>query len=282
LRRARKEAGISVDEISHDLHLDRGVVLALEADDHEFLGAPVFVGGDLRSYARRLHLDEDDVVAGLQVAEPAPEEFRTLSARKEVKLGANFANFLLWVLAGLVALAGLVYLTVGDEPAPATETDKGEFVAPVDRSESALLPDGLELDDRAPDDRAPDDNGQVSSEIEQGAAASAVEEALTDMPAEVVAAGEVAATMWLSFSFTEDCWVELSDAENRLLYGMEKSGAVVTIEGVAPFRLFLGNVNGVSIRAQGQDFPIPRSSLSGNKTARIVITEANVAAVTEQ
>ena len=79
LRRAREEAGVSVDEISHDLHLDRAVVLALESDDYESLGAPVFVRGYLRSYARRLHLDEDDVVAGWQVAEPEAEEFSTHS-----------------------------------------------------------------------------------------------------------------------------------------------------------------------------------------------------------
>ena len=94
LRAAREERGLSVDEVAHDLHLDRNIILALESADYEGLGAPVFVRGYLRSYARLLELPEEDIVAAFDAPEIEPDEFRTRSMHTEVKPGANLVNFI--------------------------------------------------------------------------------------------------------------------------------------------------------------------------------------------
>ena len=86
LREVRESRELSIDEVAHDLHLSREIVLALEEGDYESLGAAVFVRGHLRSYARLLELPEDEVLAGFKVSEPPPEEFRTLSAPSVVPL----------------------------------------------------------------------------------------------------------------------------------------------------------------------------------------------------
>ena len=80
----------------------------------------------------------------------------------------------------------------------------------------------------------------------------------------------------LSFSFTEECWVEITDAENRLLYGLEKAGNTVTVTGKPPFRLFLGNIRGVTMRVEDQPFAIPGVSLTGNNTARFSIEASDI------
>ncbi|TDJ42247.1 MAG: helix-turn-helix domain-containing protein, partial [Gammaproteobacteria bacterium] len=64
LRNAREALGITIDEVAHELHLSREVVLSLEAGDYETLGPPVFVRGHLRSYARLVELPEEAVVEG--------------------------------------------------------------------------------------------------------------------------------------------------------------------------------------------------------------------------
>ena len=69
LRGAREARGISIDDVVHDLHLSRDVVLALEEGDYDSLGAPVFVRGHLRSYARLLELPEDAILDQYQVSE---------------------------------------------------------------------------------------------------------------------------------------------------------------------------------------------------------------------
>jgi cytoskeleton protein RodZ len=263
LRAAREARGISVDEVAHDLHLDREIILSLEAADYAVLGAPVFVRGYLRSYAHLLGLPEDEIVAGVAVPDPGPEEFRTMSTRTEVKQGASMVNFVLWVLLAIVVLAGVVYLLVGDDKRPVSEIDKGEFVAPA--TTSAI--DATVVED-------------IAAEEMLATGAAVIEpEVAVDEPAELVV--EMPLLVQLKLTFTEECWVEVSDAHNRLLYGLEKPGTSVNVEGVPPFRLFLGNVNSVTLELGGEVFDVPRSSQRGNNTARFVISAAEVPGATQ-
>ena len=58
---ARREQQISVLEVAKELHLDEPKVRALERNEFEVLGAPVFAKGHLRKYAQLVGVDEDDV-----------------------------------------------------------------------------------------------------------------------------------------------------------------------------------------------------------------------------
>jgi len=263
LRAAREARGISVDEVAHDLHLDREVILSLEAADYAVLGASVFVRGYMRSYAHLLGLPEEEIVAAIAVADPDPEEFRTMSTRTEVKPGASMINFVLWVLLAIVVLAGVVYLLVGDDKGPVSEIDKGEFVAPT--TPAAI--DSTVIENIAPE------------EMLESEAVVIEPETAVDEPAELVV--EMPLLVQLKLTFSEECWVEVSDAHNRLLYGLEKPGTSVNVEGVPPFRVFLGNVNSVTLELGGEVFDVPRSSQRGNDTARFVISAADVPGATQ-
>jgi len=72
LREARVEAGLSVAEVAARLRMQLRMVAALEAEDWERLGAPVFIRGQLRSYLRLLKLPESlaDDVSGAHVRPP--------------------------------------------------------------------------------------------------------------------------------------------------------------------------------------------------------------------
>lgn len=54
---ARQAAGLACEDVAARLKMPLRVVRALEADDATVLGAPVFVRGQLRSYARLLEID---------------------------------------------------------------------------------------------------------------------------------------------------------------------------------------------------------------------------------
>jgi len=71
LRQARQAAGLSLEEVAGRLHMPVQVVAALEQEHWERLGAPVFVRGQLRSYARLLGVNLDGL---LQQARIAPVE----------------------------------------------------------------------------------------------------------------------------------------------------------------------------------------------------------------
>ena len=258
LRAARETQGISVDDVAHDLHLDREIIVALESADYGVLGAPVFIRGYLRSYARLMGLPEEDIVAGFVVDEPQPEEFRTLSAQSVVKPGASLANFVLWVLLAIVILAGFAYLMIGDEKEPAGEVDKGEFIAPPVSPE-----------------KAESDLAEVEAESLSVTEPDAAELAIVvEQQPEPVSAEPLLVKLTLSFS--EECWVEVSDTQNRLIYGLEKPETSVTVEGEPPFRLFLGNVQAVKLELGGEAFTVPRGARFGNNTARFTINSTDV------
>ena len=62
LAEARREKQITIVEIAKELHLDEPKVRALERNDFDTLGAPVFAKGHLRKYAMLVDIDPDDVL----------------------------------------------------------------------------------------------------------------------------------------------------------------------------------------------------------------------------
>jgi cytoskeleton protein RodZ len=63
LAEARRTQKIAVLDIAKELHLDEPKVRALERNEFETLGAPVFAKGHLRKYAHLVQVDEGDVMA---------------------------------------------------------------------------------------------------------------------------------------------------------------------------------------------------------------------------
>jgi cytoskeleton protein RodZ len=317
LRDIRESRGIGIDEVAHDLHLSREVVLALEEGDYESLGAAVFVRGHLRSYARLLDLSEDDVLQGLQASEPAPEEFRTLSARSEVKSGASLSGFVLWVILGIIIVVAAVYLLLDDggQESAAKRDVKGDFQkteAVESVSQANVTDDETDADSEsiaeADNEQAPARRKQfLAAPVEDFEPDETIETTVDQVPEKVAAApvsapvpkekpkstpaAEVvvvapkpvaatlavvpAAEVRLMVTFSEECWVEISDSKRRLLYGLEKSGSVVKLVGTPPFKLFLGNAPGVSIELADKPFVIPKSRRGGN-TARFSISKDEI------
>ena len=57
---ARREQQIPVLAIAKELHLDEYKVRALESNDFEVIGAPVFAKGHLKNYAQIVKVDDTD------------------------------------------------------------------------------------------------------------------------------------------------------------------------------------------------------------------------------
>ncbi|KGM57642.1 hypothetical protein N799_00150 [Lysobacter arseniciresistens ZS79] len=74
LRAARELAGMSREQVSARLRMPVRVIEALESDDWARIGAPVFVRGQLRSYARLMGIDLEADLVQAQVGPVAPPE----------------------------------------------------------------------------------------------------------------------------------------------------------------------------------------------------------------
>lgn len=289
---AREAQGRSFDDVVHELRLDPRVVAAIEADNLEGLGAPVFVKGYLRSYARLLGLPEQDIVAAWQPVEQDPEEFRTLSMQREVKTGASLSMFLLWALLALLALGALLYLLSGNgddivqDEATSEISGQTDPVAPMLREDFVI--EEIPVAEIAADSGAigvaeEGDVGDSADAREQAAgvaepsapdtvsvAAAAVEG--TEPAQEAAPAGETE----LLVSFTAECWIELSAGGRRLLYGLEKPGRERRFSAKPPFRFFVGDADAVSIKLDGRDYVIPGSVRTGRNTARFVLNAEDI------
>ncbi len=75
-RRAREARGQTISDVAERLHI-RGVYLtAIEDEDWAAIGAPVYIRGFMRTYARYLGLDPEAAVGRLAETPPAPPESR--------------------------------------------------------------------------------------------------------------------------------------------------------------------------------------------------------------
>jgi cytoskeleton protein RodZ len=141
--------------------------------------------------------------------------------------------------------------TIGTEAATEAATEVATETITEAEAGTEAASDSLNVDNQPDSSLAP--------------AASVVAET---SPANAPAAGKVRLTL----SFSDECWVEIADSQRSLLYGLEKPGSVVDLDGVPPFKLFFGNREVVQVSLAGKPFPIPVSAADGN-TARFTIKE---------
>jgi len=76
LREAREAQGIALEDVAVRLRLMHRQIEAMETDDFESLGQPVFARGFVRNYARLLGLAPEALLARM---EGAPEEQPVIS-----------------------------------------------------------------------------------------------------------------------------------------------------------------------------------------------------------
>jgi cytoskeleton protein RodZ len=74
LRAARKQCNLGIEQVARELHLDVAIIEALENDNQAALPAPIFVQGYVRSYARLVGLQADELLRtyGEQASQPPP------------------------------------------------------------------------------------------------------------------------------------------------------------------------------------------------------------------
>ena len=111
LREEREARSLSIRQAASELHVDSLLLDALEHDDFERIGAPIFVKGHLRNYARLLGLDPKPLVdAYEQMAAGDPPEIvtrQTDGTPMEVNGGGPWLKVIGWILLVLLLLGSI-------------------------------------------------------------------------------------------------------------------------------------------------------------------------------
>lgn len=263
LRSARERSRLTILQAAEKLHVDPYILEALEAEDFEALGAPVYVKGHLRHYAEL-------------VGEPAEALFERYSQSPRIappdltriaRAIPNDAGRLVVPAATVVILfvvAGTVWwgLTLWDRqwgPHPVAIAAPRATVV----QQRQLRSRPVSLATAAPT--------RVSGPVPSAAASTAAvprhPAAAPSAKAAASAQGEIDATL----KYSADSWTEVYDATGRrLLYGMSTGPATRQLEGVPPLSVMLGDANGVTIEVGGHQASISRFVRSDH-TARFLI-----------
>jgi cytoskeleton protein RodZ len=254
LAAARREQQIPVLEIAKELHLDEYKVRALENNEFDVLGAPVFAKGHLKKYAQLVGTNAGDVMADYyrltRSAEVPPFVSERPRPRKELTPGPWIAV----VVVIVIAVSAYWWLMRPPEPVPAT--------APAQQES---LPDESEPESGAPAvvdgaDEADESTGSASADSPAIMLPDPVPEE-TAVQAEETSSPEIAeGQVRVLLTYTGDCWTEITDASGRrLLFDLGRDGRSVELSGAEPFNVLFGSPGNVTVRVNGEDFALPPS-----------------------
>ena len=258
LTEARRAQQITVLEIAKELHLDEIKVRALESNDFDVVGAPVFAKGHLRKYAQLVGADEDAVFADYNRMTRSSGVPPVVLQRPRIKQGYSPGPWIVGIIAVLIAaLASWLIFSrdvpsaaVGSEPELQQQADAAEN-APQEATEPVLL--AATTRDEAP-------AGGVLTE-------ASARDAQPGIPPQMVDDG----LLHIALSFSGECWTEISDADGqRLFFDMGRSGRDIELSGKAPISVLLGNAANANLRVNGNDYAIPATDRS-DRMARLTI-----------
>ena len=299
LRRAREAAGLSTGELASRLHLGVGLIEDLEGDRYDSLPQPAYVRGYLRAAARALNIDAAPLIEAYDaqgLSEPKldvpPAVAR--SGVAPANRGHRRAPYLLGLLI-LVALAGLIaygwfegqdVLTGARDAEPTTRAPLALQTPappePVLRAEpDAAIPDAAIPETRPPlagdaepllpETHMPVEEPPAASLPVPTPAPPPPAPRAQPAPAPAPATPPAANGSVLVLRFAEDSWVEISDVRGEsLLVGLMREGTERRLEGVPPYRVFLGNAPGVRIEHDGSSYDAARHARADN-TARFTL-----------
>ncbi len=268
LAEARQQQQLELGAAASRLHLSVEVLQALEQGRREALPAMTFVRGYIKSYARLLGLDEQQILTLL----PQSESYRPAPLRPvgmgRARRPRPYGKWLFWlvVLATLAGVAsyvvprleqlwsrsqsapedGALQLPLGDQASPQspnvafeTEPDSpGE-----EPQEPAVVPE--EEEPAPPSPPAP----TVVDVAPPSAPAAATPASAV---AEPVATTDISSPAMVTLRFREDSWVEMESHGRKLVVGIQTAGSQRSVRAEPPIHVLLGNAPGVELDYRGK------------------------------
>lgn len=287
LKAAREAAGLSLDAVAQQLKLAPRQVKALEEDDWPRLPGRTFVRGFARNYARFVQLDPDAVMALLPAPDTAPALERPMLAASRRPMGeipaerVSKSSAIRWPIALLLVaivaavayyersrsqprfLPGTMSSAIPGRPASPPASPPPTSVPSTPGTATSVLPNPMSGASSTTSPASNEKEGAMAGSTPAAAAApaTAANTASPGMPAPEAA---------LVLTFRETSWVEVKDANGRVIVQMTGGpGMTQTVSAVPPIELALGNAPGVGVTFRGQPLDLAQYTRGG--VARVAL-----------
>jgi cytoskeleton protein RodZ len=239
LRQAREAAGLTLEAVGQQLRMPVQVVKSLEEEQWQRLGAPVFVRGQLRSYARLLKVDIDDILEQAHIGPIVPPQLvshtHTPRARR---IAESLGRRVLYVGITAVLAVPVWFATRGHFDGTATTPN----TASLDVIPAAVPVAG----GGAPEAAAP----AAVEAAKPSAPAAPYLASLTPVPRPAAAPAAPAGA--LSLQFKGDSWVDISGPDGTTVEkALIKSGETRSFAPGQVARMVLGNASAVEVQQAG-------------------------------
>jgi len=245
LREARQAAGLAVDEVATRLRMPVQVVRSLEEEDWQRLGAPVFVRGQLRSYARLLNVDLAPLLqqARLENVEPVKlvSHAHTPRGRRLLESAARRAVYV--VITGVLVVPVWYAIRSTHPEQPASNTASLDVVPGTTAATDAGTPSPSDAGSTAAPATGTAENAPAASK--PAAPTAPYIASMTPMPRATAPSGG------LSLRFNGDSWIQVSAPDGSTVEkALVRSGEQRSYEPGTVARVVLGNAAAVEV-AQG-------------------------------
>lgn len=237
LRLGRESAGLTQQEASAKLKVPLRVIRALEADDWECIGAPVFVRGQLRSYARLVDVELDSGVLQKEVGVVAPPKLVSHGHVPRYRRVFEQATR----RAAYIAITAVIAVPVWLETSRhlSSELHVQSLEVPVDPPAPAAT-------DTAPLPRTVPAPVRTPLIASMGSLRSSASE---EVPARTGPS--------LALTFQDDSWMEVFDPDGNVLeQALLSSGDSRSYAAGEVGRVVLGNSAAVEVRAGGESVDV--------------------------
>lgn len=314
LRNAREQLGFSQQAVAERLCLKVSTVRDIEEDKAPADLASTFLRGYIRSYARLVHIPEEELLPGLEKQAPirpakvAPMQSFSLGKRRKKRDGwlMTFTWLVLFVVVGLTgAWWWQNHKAQQEEITTMADQSSAELNAGKDSAQSVPLDTSAaasqDMPPPAPDDGAAADAASAPDAATVPAAAANAQQHAVVAPSQAnVDTATTAPTLpataaplptdqagvttpaadpnALVMNFTADCWLEVSDATGKKLFsGMQRKDGTLNLVGQAPYKLKIGAPAAVQIQFQGKPVDLSRF-IRTNQVARLTVNAEQPAA----
>lgn len=247
LRQARETAGLTRDDVSARLKMPVRVIAALESEDGSSLDAPVFVRGQLRSYARLFSLDiEAELTEARVAAVTAPELVSHTHIPRLRRMAEQVARRAIYI-----AVTAVIAVPVWMATSPHLVNN-------------GLALQSLEMPPATDSDAVNATSAKVGADVSTQTARTPLVASFTSLPRNATAPA-------LSLSFNADSWVQVFATDGRALeQGVLAAGQVRRYAAGEVGRIVLGNSSAVAVEQAGE--PVDLAPFSRANVARFTLS----------